>query len=70
MLFLIVIMVMEFIWISEVIRRHPKDLAELRESDEVVTKWVIVGIWMVTLLLMIHLGSLVWSIIKPILEFF
>lgn len=64
----IVILLFEFAWIGHVLRRHSKDIGELRRSESVAHKAVILTVWLITAGMIAHvcfcvfrLGSALWA---------
>lgn len=63
-----ILLVLGFIWCGEVLRRFPKDLAEMRGEGDAITKGVIVFIWILTLIIAGFIAQFLYGLIMPIIH--
>jgi hypothetical protein len=61
----IVMLIVEFMWIGEVIRRLSKDIETFRHPWDKRDRVIVVVIWLVTALFLFHLGRWAWVMFNP-----
>lgn len=63
-----ILLVLGLLWCGEVLRRFPKDLAEVRGEGDSITKGVIVFIWILTLIIAGFIARFLHGLIMPIIH--
>lgn len=65
----IILLIGALIWCKEVLSRLGKDIGRLRSTESGSEKFAIVFVWFLTLGVLVYLGSFVYGLIKPILNY-
>jgi hypothetical protein len=63
-----ILLVLGLVWCNEVLKRFPKDLAEVRGETDATTKGVIVLIWILTVIIAGFIGRFLLGLILPVLD--